>query len=270
MRNHFVRGLAGFAVAFGAFGAPNLTHARSASVSPTACNTDAPYKPTSANFWSFSVDFGDGSTDGCLMVSGLDANEVKYHPIACDVKGAVSVVNGAGKFDGTSYLSCNIDWATYMPGIKPLAVYGNSYTMKASITGLAGSSSLSFGNPLIHHTSTSLYLPRSAPGASVGKLFQTSVFNGQSYGSQSGEAAANTPIYFRSWHGCGQLNGFFFNCRVKHYLNNTLVYQAATAGPVQFDTKSQSVTIGMSPLIGERLGGMLDFAVIDPQAGKGT
>ncbi len=270
MRKHFVRGLAVFAVALGAFGAPNLTHARSAHVSPTACSTDAPFKPTSANFWSFSVDFGDGSTDGCLMVSGLKVDDVKYHPIACEVKGAVSVVNGAGKFDGASHLTCNIDWATYMPGIKPVATYGNSFTMKASITGLAGSNSLSLGNPLIHHTSSSLYLPRSAPGASLGKLFQTSVFNGQSYGAQYGEADAYTQIYFRSWHGCGQLNGIFFNCRVKHFVNNNLVHQAATAGPVQFDTKSQSVTIGMSPLIGERLGGVLDFAVIDPQAGKGT
>lgn len=270
MRKHFARSLAGFAVAFGALCTPQLTQARSAQVSPTACSTDAPFKPTSANFWSFSVDFGDGSTDGCLMVSGKDVNDVKYYPIACEVKGAVSVVNGAGKFDGSSYLMCNIDWAAYMPGIKPKMIYGNSYTMKASITGLAGSNSLSLGNPLIYHASSSLYLPRSAPGSSVGKLFQTSVFNGQSYGAQYGEAANNTQIYFRSLHACGQFNGIYFNCQVKHYVNNVLAYQAATAGPVQFDTKSLPVVIGMSPLVGERLGGMLDFAVIDPQAGKGT
>ncbi len=239
-------------------------------VSPTACNTDASFKPTTANFWSFSVDFGDGSTDGCLMVSGLKVDDVKYYPIACDVKGSVSVINGAGKFDGTSYLTCNIDWATYMPGIKPTMNYGNSYTMKASITQLSGSQSLSLGNPLIHHTSSSLYLPRSAPGGVIGKLFQTSMINGSSYTLQYGEATANSQIYFRSRHGCAQLLQVYFNCKVQHFVNNTLVYEQATTGPVKFDTTAQAITVGMSPLIGERLGGALDFAVIDPQAGKGT
>ena len=270
MRKHFVHGLAIFAVTVGALCTPQLTHARSAQVSPTACNTDAPFKPTSANFWSFSVDFGDGSTDGCLMVSGLKVADVKYYPIACDVTGSVSAVSGAGIFDGKSYLTCNIDWATYMPGIKPTMTYGNSYTMKAQITQLTGSQSLSLGNPLIHHTSTSLFLPRSAPGGNTGKLFETSVINGKTFSQQSGQATLASSIYFRSRHECSQWLQVYFNCKLRHYLNNVLILEQPSNGPVQFDTTSQAITIGMSPLIGERLGGALDFAVIDPQAGKGT
>lgn len=265
-------GILAAAVALGMAGAQERPAAAKThrAVSPTACNTDSPFKPASANYWSFSVDFGDGSTDGCLMVTGQTADEVNYYPIACTVVGAVPVNNGAGEFDGGGYLACDVDWQKYTPGIKPLMIYTDGFQMKAAVSKLAGSQSLTVGNPLIHHASVSYYAPRSAEMNGFARHRFTSLIGASAAVSDLPATPIGSAFAVRSLSNCS-FALFVYNCKLRHHYNGAQVQQWSTNNPVKFDTTQRRFYVGYSPVVGAgMLKATLDYVIVDPQAGKGT
>lgn len=265
-------GILAAAVALGLVGAQGQPAAAKTvrAVSPTACDTDKPFKPASPNFWTFSVDFGDGSTDGCLMVTGQTVDVVNYYPIACKVIGAVPVSGGAGHFDGRSYLACDVDWQKYTPGIKPLMIYTKGFQMKAAVFNIAESQSLTVGNPLIHHPSVSYYVPRSPEISSTARHRFTSMIGAAASVTTLPATPIGSPYSVRSLNNCSYVL-LTYNCALQHSYNGAQVQQWSTNNPVKFDTTQKTFYVGYSPVVGAgMLKGSIDYVIVDPQAGKGT
>lgn len=265
-------GILAAAVAFGLVGAQAQPAAAKTvrAVSPTACDTDKPFKPASPNFWTFSVDFGDGSTDGCLMVTGQTANMVTYYPIACKVAGAVPVSNGSGQFDGSSYLACDVDWQKYTPGIKPLMIYTKGFQMKAAVSKIGASQSLTVGNPLIYHPSVSYYAPRTEEISRSARHRFTSLIGTSASVTTLPETLIGSAYSLRSLNNCSYVL-LTYNCALQHNYNGAQVQQWSTNNPVKFDTTQQRFYVGYSPVAGAgMLKGEIDYVIVDPQAGKGT
>ena len=247
-----VGALASIALACGLHGAVPLP---ATAATPSACSTDLGFASKAPGRWAFSVDFGDGSVDGCLLVTGKDASQVAAHPIVCDKVGAVSVVAGAGIFDGNGYLACTVDLKKYLPGIPNTAFYGEGFEMTAQLSGV-GVAPQAHGNALFHHSSVSYFAPRE----SFGLQRITSRLNGVSYSSALGITGV---FWMRSHAACTPA------CLVHHSLNGSLIASLGMPGPVQIDTTDSTFYIGHSSLPGaSNLVGALGFMVIDPPGPK--
>ncbi len=235
--------------------------ARTAAAASSACSTDLGFAPEKPGFWAFSVDFGDGSVNGCLLIRGLDTAAVTTHPIVCENIGTVSVVNGNGVFDGNEYLKCVVDLKKYMPDIPNNAVYGDGFQTTTQLSGVGVATNV-LGNALFHHSSVSYFAPRESSG--LQRI--TSRLNGVSYGSVLGIAGN---FWARSHAACAPA------CVVRHSLNGAPKAILGMPGPVQINTTDTTFFIGHSPLPGASdLVGTLGFIAIDPgpkpPGGSGT
>ncbi len=254
-------GLALTVVPNGAAPKPAMAALTPAEATASACSTDLGFAPEKPGYWAFSVDFGDGSVNGCLLVKGQGTAAVAAHPIFCENVGTVSVVNGNGVFDGNEYLKCIVDLKKYVPDIPKNAVYGDGFEMAAQLTGV-GIATHPLGNALFHHSSVCYFAPRESFG--VQRI--TSRLNGVSYGSVLGVAGN---FWTRSYAACAPA------CFVHHSLNGAPIASLGMAGPVQINTTDTAFYIGHSPLPGASdLVGTLGFIVIDPgpkpPGGSGT